>query len=65
MPKVVIDLTEFYSTEEASELLQKGIATIWRHIKAEKIHAVRIGGRTLIPKSEISRILSGASEDDL
>jgi len=56
MPKVIIDLAEFYSTEEASQLLKKGIATIWRHIKSGKIHALRIGGRTLIPKSELQRI---------
>ena len=42
--------------EEAAELLGKGIATIWRWIRDGKIIAVRIGGRTLIPRREIERL---------
>lgn len=42
--------------EEAARLLGKGIATIWRWIRDEKILVVRIGGRTLIPKKEIERL---------
>jgi len=42
--------------EEAARLLGKGIATIWRWIRDEKILAVRIGGRTLIPRQEIERL---------
>ena len=42
--------------EEAAKLLGKGIATIWRWIRSDKILVVRIGGRTLIPRQEIERL---------
>jgi len=45
-----------YGPEEAAKLLGKGIATIWRWIRDDKILAVRIGGRTLIPEREIERL---------
>ncbi len=56
MPKVVIDLDEVYDVDEAANLLSRGVATIWRWIRDNKIVALRIGGRTLIPKSEIERL---------
>jgi excisionase family DNA binding protein len=42
--------------EEAAKLLCKGEATIWRWIRAGKMLAVRIGGRTLIPEREVERL---------
>jgi excisionase family DNA binding protein len=45
--------------QEAAQLLGKGVATIWRWTRAKKILAVRIGGRTLIPESEIERLQKG------
>jgi len=45
-----------YGPEEASKLLGKGIVTVWRWIRDDKIMAVRIGGRTLIPSQEIERL---------
>ncbi len=36
--------------DEAADLLGKGVATIWRRIRDDKIIVVRIAGRTLIPK---------------
>lgn len=42
--------------EEAAKLLGKGIATIWRWIRDDKVIAVRIGGRTLIPRQEVERL---------
>jgi excisionase family DNA binding protein len=45
-----------YGPEEAAKLLGKGIATVWRWIRDDKIMAVRIGGRTLIPSQEIERL---------
>ena len=45
-----------YGPVEAAKLLGKGEATIWRWIRSEKILAVRIGGRTLIPEKEIERL---------
>ena len=52
----VDDVADAYGPEEAAKLLGKGVATIWRWIRDEKILAVRIGGRTLIPKREIERL---------
>ena len=49
-------VADAYGPEEAAKLLGKGEATIWRWIRGEKILAVRIGGRTLIPKKEIERL---------
>jgi excisionase family DNA binding protein len=59
MTKVTIKVdavADAYGPEEAAKLLGKGTATIWRWIRSEKILAVRIGGRTLIPKREIERL---------
>mgnify|MGYP001115488487 CR=1 FL=1 len=49
-------VADAYGPEETAKLLGKGIATIWRWIRDEKILVVRIGGRTLIPKREIERL---------
>ena len=49
-------VADAYGPEEAARLLGKGEATIWRWIRSEKILAVRIGGRTLIPEKEIERL---------
>jgi len=51
-------IADAYGPEEAARLLGKGVATIWRWIRSEKILAVRIGGRTLIPEREIERLQS-------
>jgi excisionase family DNA binding protein len=59
MTKVTIKVdatADAYGPEEAAKLLGKGIATIWRWIRSDKILVVRIGGRTLIPKQEIDRL---------
>jgi len=45
-----------YSPEEAAEMLGRGIATIWRWLRDDKIAAVRVGGRVLIPEMEIARL---------
>ncbi len=33
-------------------------ATFWKYAKAEKIRTIRIGGRVLVPMTEVNRILS-------
>ena len=33
-------------------------ATFWKYVKVGKISVIRIGGRTLIPQSEVERILT-------
>jgi excisionase family DNA binding protein len=54
-------VADAYGPEEAAKLLGKGVATIWRWIRDDKILVVRIGGRTLIPKREIERLQETAS----
>jgi len=59
MTKITIKvdaIADAYAPEEAAKLLGKGIATIWRWIRDEKILVVRIGGRTLVPRREIERL---------
>ena len=61
MAKFVVDSEEVCTIEEAGALLGKSEVTIWRWIRDEKILAVRIGGRTLIPEQEIERLQKGNS----
>ena len=51
-----VEVDDVHSVEEAAELLDKGVATIWRRIRDNKILVIRIAGRTLIPKTEIERL---------
>ena len=51
-----VEITNLFNCEEAAKLLGCGTATIWRRIKDNKIIAIRIAGRTLIPQSEIDRL---------
>jgi len=57
MPKILVDTGEVYSAQEAADLLEISYATIYRWIKANKIIPLKIVGRTLIPKSEVERLL--------
>jgi len=54
--KFLLDTAEVCDIEEAANLLDKGVATVWRWIKSGKVHVLRISGRTLIPRSEIDRL---------
>lgn len=45
-----------YDTNEAASLLGIGYATLYRWIKEGKLVPLRVGGHTLIPKSEIERL---------
>jgi len=59
MTKVTIKVNavaDAYGPEEAAKLLGKGVATIWRWIRDDKILAVKIGGRTLVLQREIERL---------
>ena len=51
-----VEIEDLYDVDEAADLLGKGVATIWRRIRNDKIIVVRIAGRTLIPKCEIERL---------
>jgi len=57
--KVDTEIEDVLSTEDAAKQLGIGYATLYRWLKAGKINAVRIGGRTLIPTSEIGRLKHG------
>lgn len=50
-----VEIEDLYDVDDAANQIHKGVATIWRMIRDEKIIVVRIGGRTLVPKSEIKR----------
>jgi len=57
MKRLVVDPSDdFMDVQEAMHELKVGYATIYRKIKAGKLIAVKIGGHTLIPKSEIERV---------
>ncbi len=56
--RVEAEISGAYRPKEAAKLLDMGIATLWRRIRDEKMVAVRIGGRTFIPKQEVERIKS-------
>jgi len=65
MSRVTIKVDAFVDgacgPKEAAKLLSKGTATIWRWIQDDKLIAVRIGGRTLIPSQEIERLKNDTS----
>ena len=61
MGEIVIDIPELYDPNQAAEALGVGYATVFRWIKAGKLIPLRIGGRTLIPRSEIERFKNSKS----
>ena len=53
---------KMYTTQETAEILRVNIKTVFNYIKQGKLKPVRIGGikktgKTLIPKSEIEKLL--------
>ena len=62
MPKLFVDTDELYDVNEAAEKLGISVPTAWRWIRDEKIIVIRLGRRTLVPRSEIKRL--NPSEDD-
>lgn len=56
MPNIIVDTGEVYDVAQAAELIGMGYATLYRWIKSGKIIAVKLAGRTLIPKSEVERL---------
>ena len=47
-----------HSIHSASEQLGIAESTIWKYAKMGKIRLIRIGGRTLLPDDELSRLAS-------
>jgi len=60
MTKIKVDtiIPDTYSTTEAVKELGIGYATLFRWIKTNRIFTIKIGHRTLIPKSEIIRCIA-------
>ena len=54
--KFVLETSDVHDVDEAAKLLGKGVATIWRWIRDNKITVLKISGRTFVPHSEIERI---------
>jgi excisionase family DNA binding protein len=53
---VPIEVEGVHDVDEAAKLSGRGVATVWRWIRNGKIFVVRIGGRTLVPESEIEKL---------
>ncbi len=49
-----------YSIREACEATSLGKTTIFNHIAAGRLRAVKVCGRTLIPADSLEELLSGA-----
>jgi excisionase family DNA binding protein len=54
--KLVIEADEFYTVDEFAKTIGKSTVTIWRWIASKKVITVKVGDRTLIPKSELARL---------
>jgi excisionase family DNA binding protein len=48
-----------YSIKEACRASSLGRTTLYAHIAAKRLQAIRIGGRTVIPAESLLKLLSG------
>jgi excisionase family DNA binding protein len=48
-----------YSIREACDASSLGKTTIYSHISAGRLKAVRVGGRTIIPADSLRLLISG------
>jgi len=48
-----------YSIKEACKASSLGRTTLYAHIAANRLRAVRIGGRTLIPAESLHALIAG------
>jgi excisionase family DNA binding protein len=46
-----------YGIPEAAHAMSVSKSTIWNWIALEKVKTKKVGGRTLIPRSELERLL--------
>jgi len=56
-----MDDQELLTASQAAEALSASSQTIRNWIRSEQLHAVRIGNRFLIPRSEVDRLRGTAS----
>ena len=52
-----------YSMKEACEVSSLGKTTLYGHIKAGRLDAVRVGGRTVIPAESLKKLLSAPCQE--
>lgn len=52
-----------YSIKEACQASSLGRTTIYSHIAAGRLRAVRIGGRTVIPTESLHALIAGETAD--
>lgn len=48
-----------YSIAEACQASSLGRSTIYNHIAANRLRAVRVGGRTIIPAEALHALIAG------
>lgn len=48
-----------YSIKDASTVSSLGRTTLYAHINAGRLRAIRIGGRTLIPADSLRGLITG------
>ena len=48
-----------YRIKDLCLLMGISPSTLWKLAKQDKIRLIRVGGRTLVPASEVARLLSG------
>lgn len=60
MPPPKLDVPKIaYSIREACQASSLGRSTIYNHIAAGRLHATRVGGRTLIPAEALHALIGG------
>lgn len=53
---VVIDLPRTYTTAEVAKIFHLQPRAITRLIATKRIHSVKVGGRRVVPQSEVDRL---------
>lgn len=51
-----------YSIREACEASSLGRTTVYAHIAAGRLQAIRVGGRTIIPAASLRALIAGEAE---
>ena len=52
----------FYTLNELAKFLRINPSTVWRMRRRGDLHAVKIGGRVLVPECEVDRLLREGEE---
>lgn len=52
-----------YSLKDACAVSSLGRTTLYKHINAGHLKAIRVGGRTLIPAESLRSLLSGEAAE--